>query len=242
MTSSHRPWNIPKRPWVMYMEWHKLLFAHWAVKPEIFEKHIPKGLQLETFDGWAWVGLVPFQMRDTSPRHWATVPSLSNFDELNVRTYVTDGKKRGVWFFSLDCSSPLAVRAAQLGFYLPYMDAKMRVSTEFETVHYSSLRTHAGIPSANLECSYQPTGKMYHAAPDTLEHFLTERYCLYSANQSGQVFRGEIHHAPWRLQPAVAEWRENSMGDWLGVDLSKPPELLHYSERIEVQAWLLEKV
>lgn len=225
----------------MYMEWHKLLFAHWAVKPDLLEPHIPEGLQLETFDGWAWLGVVPFQMRDTSPRHWLTVPSLSNFDELNLRTYVTNGKKRGVWFFSLDCSSALAVRAARFGFHLPYMDAKMRVQTSLETVQYSSHRTHQNEPAAKLECQYQPTGKMYHAQPDTLEHFLTERYCLYSANKSGQLFRGEIDHPQWQLQPAQAEWQHNSMAEPLGIKLETAPDLLHYSERIAVRAWLLEK-
>jgi uncharacterized protein len=237
---SHRPWQRPAKPFAMYMEWHNLLFAHWAVKPELLEARIPKGLKLETFDGFAWLGIVPFQMRYTAPRKWLSVPPISHFDELNVRTYVTDGQKRGVWFFSLDCNNAFAVRAARFGFHLPYMDAQMRVSSRREQIVYSSRRTHRGEPEAILECVYQPSGKVYHAVSGTLEHWLTERYCLYSANRSGQVFRGEIDHMPWSLQAVDAEFSINSMSDGLGFSLPKTPELLYFSKKIEVKAWLLE--
>jgi uncharacterized protein len=239
---SHRPWQRPTKPFAMYMEWQNLLFAHWAVKSELLESKIPKGLTLETFDGFAWLGIVPFQMRYTAPRKWLSVPPISHFDELNVRTYVTDGQKRGVWFFSLDCNNALAVRAARFGFHLPYMDAQMRVLSRGDQIVYSSQRTHRGEPEAILECAYQPTGEVYHSVADTLEHWLTERYCLYSANSAGQVFRGEIDHMPWSLQAANAEFSINSMPECLGLSLPKKPELLHFSKKIEVNAWLLDKI
>ncbi len=239
---SHRPWEAPSRPWVLYMEWHNLLFAHWAVKPSLLEPLIPKGLQLETFDGFAWLGVVPFQMRQTSPRKWLTVSGLSDFDELNVRTYVTDGKKSGVWFFSLDCNNLFAVRAARLGFHLPYMDAKMRVWSQNQTISYSSQRTHQGVSSADFVGQYQPTGATYQSTSGTLEHWLTERYCLYSANQAGQVFCGEIDHQPWQLQPAQADFSSNTMTEWLGFSLPPKPEILHFSAQINVRAWLLKSV
>ncbi len=239
---SHRPWQRPTKPFAMYMEWHNLLFAHWAVKPELLEAKLPKGLKLETFDGFAWLGIVPFQMRYTAPRKWLSLPLISHFDELNVRTYVTDGQKRGVWFFSLDCNNTLAVRAARFGFHLPYMDAKIQVSIRGDQIVYSSLRTHRGESNAVLECAYQPIGQVYHSVAGTLEHWLTERYCLYSASVSGQIFRGEIDHQPWSLQPAAADFFENSMTESLGFSLPKKPELLHFSKRIDVNAWLLDKI
>ena len=239
---SHRPWEVPSSPHAMYMEWHNLLFAHWAVKPALLEPLIPKGLTLETYDGFAWLGLVPFQMRYTAPRKWLSLPWVSHFDELNLRTYVTDGQKRGVWFFSLDCNNPLAVRAARFGFHLPYMDAKMQVSNRGDLLGYSSLRIHKNEPSAVLECSYQPVGEVYRSQADSFEHWLTERYCLYSANKAGQVFRGEIDHLPWALQPAEAEFLKNSMAEGIGVSLTSKPEVLHFSKEIRVKAWLLEKL
>ena len=238
----YRPWEVPSSPHAMYMEWHNLLFAHWAVKPALLEALVPKGLTLETFDGFAWLGVVPFQMRYTAPRKWLSVPFISHFDELNLRTYVTDGKKPGVWFFSLDCNNLLAVRAARIGFHLPYMDAKMQVTNRGDAVVYSSVRTHKHEPSAALECLYRPTGDVFRSQSGSFEHWLTERYCLYSANNAQQVFRGEIDHSPWALQPAEAEFSSNSMAGGIGVSLVSKPEILHFSKKIEVKAWLLHKL
>ncbi len=239
---SHRPWEIPRRPWAMSMEWHKLLFAHWAVKPALLEPLIPKGLTLETWDGFAWLGVVPFQMRRTIPRGLFAVPGISDFDELNLRTYVTDGKKSGVWFFSLDASNKIAVRAARIGFHLPYMDANMQVSSRGEQILYSSSRTHKNEPAANLEMTYQPSGATYQSSAGSLEHWLTARYCLYSANKAGQVYCGEIDHLPWQLQPATAEFSSNTVAQGIGIQLRSPPETLHYSNQIAVKAWLLTRV
>ncbi len=242
IATAHRPWDLPQRPWLMYMQWHRLLFAHWAVRPAQLEGLIPKGLQLETFDGFAWLGVVPFQMRRTGPRNYVSIPSLSDFDELNLRTYVTDGRKPGVWFFSLDASQPLAVRVARQVFHLPYMDARMRVGIADERVTYSSTRTHRGVAPAQFECQYQPIGAAYRSAKGSLEHWLTERYCLYSADRQGRIYRGEIHHEQWNLQPAEAEFAINTVAEGIGVRFKGAPQTLHYSSRINVQAWLLERL
>jgi uncharacterized protein len=242
MTTAYRPWEAPRRPWVMSMQWHQLLFAHWAVRPAQLELLIPQGLQLETFDGFAWLGVVPFQMRRTIPRNLFSVPGISDFDELNLRTYVTDGTKPGVWFFSLDANQALAVRAARLGFHLPYMDARMRVQMHQERVTYSSLRTHRDAPPAQFKGQYQPTGPTYRSSQGSLEHWLTERYCLYSADAKGRVYRGEIHHEPWNLQSAEAEFAVNTVAEGIGVRLEGAPQTLHFSSRIDVRAWLLERI
>ena len=246
--TSHRPWPVPRSPWVMKMRWHELLFMHWAVPVAALRPHVPRTLAIETFDGSAWLGVVPFRMSGVRPRCVPPVPGVSAFPELNVRTYVVPEESRskpGVWFFSLDATSKLAVRAARRFFALPYYDAhiscQVNGSTNTPTVHYSSRRTHQGAGNAELDTEYRPTGKVFHAKPGTLDYFLTERYCLYSA-RGEQLYRCEIAHAPWPLQSARAETRRNTMTRQLGFDLPHEEPLLHYADYQEVVAWMLERV
>ena len=238
----HRPWPLPARPWIMAMEWHDLLFMHWPLRPELLRPWLPPGLELETWEGWAWLGVVPFMMRGVRPRLAPTVGGLSRFPELNVRTYVTLGGRPGVWFFSLDAASRLAVRAARYGFHLPYFDATMACAPAGDAVRYSSLRTHHGAAPASLRATYGPTGPAYRSAPGSLEHWLTERYCLYAANRRGQIWRGEVQHPPWPLQPAELELEQNQMAAQLRLMLPPSPALLHFSRRLDVVAWAPERV
>jgi hypothetical protein len=227
---------------VMNMTWLNLAFLHWRVDARALEPFIPKGLTLETFDGSAWLGVVPFRMANVRLDGLPAVPGTHNFLELNVRTYVTDGKRPGVWFFSLDCQNALAVRGARGLFHLPYLDAAMREVKTGESTAYSSRRTHRLEPNADFEATYQPSGAPFASSPGTLEHWLTERYCLYSADRAGRVYRGEIHHAPWALQPATCEIRRNTMAAPLGLELPPTPDLAHYAASLEVRAWLLTRL
>lgn len=240
---SHRPWPLPSgRPWVVAMRWETLLFAHWPVPPGRLRPLIPEGLELETREGSAWLGVVPFAMAGVRPRFLPPAPWLSAFPELNVRTYVTAGGKPGVWFFSLDAASRLAVRAARAGFHLPYFDARMKIERESEGFAYESVRTHRGASPAAFRARFAPRGADYRARPGDLDHWLTERYCLYAADRSGRLWRGEIDHAPWTLRAAQAEIEVNTLGAPIGCELNDPPAALHYAERIEVKAWLNERV
>lgn len=234
-----RTWPLPKSPWVMRMTWSELLFAHWQVDPNLITPLLPTGLDLDTREGMAWIGVVPFLMSDIAPRCCPPIPKLSRFLELNVRTYVIHDGKPGVWFFSLDAENPIAVRVARATFNLPYMDAAMGLMRENDTqkIVYRSNRTHRGQPPARFEASYQPNGESFQAQPGTLEHWLTARYCLYSANRKNVLFRGEIDHPPWLLSKASWDVRENSMGSPLGVDLKSDPHLL-VAQPITVRAWL----
>lgn len=238
--TGHRPYPLPDKPWALHMRWLNLLFMHWAVPAKTLRPLLPAGLELDTFGNSAWLGVVPFEMRDVYPRWTFSVPGLSNFPELNLRTYVRAGGKPGVWFFSLDASNQLAVRLARAGFNLPYFDAAMGCAEIEGTVYYQSKRTHLGAAPTDFVARYKPTGEP--TAPDDLTTFLTERYCLYSADAQGNVYRGEIHHAPWFLQPAEAYVQVNRMTKQIGVTLPETEPLLHFSKALTVLAWLPERV
>ncbi len=239
-----RTWPLPASPWVMKMNWHDLLFMHYRVPAEQLRKLIPTQLEIDTFEGSAWIGVVPFRMTGVAPRFVPPVPGLSSFPELNVRTYVQLNGKPGVWFFSLDATNPLAVRFARSTFHLKYMDAKISFrgkdqSCDGTWIGYKSTRTHKGEPPAALDCEYRPIGDVYRAGPESLEHFLTARYCLYSANSTGKVFRGEIDHDPWELQQAQAIINDNSMLNGLTIDLLDENPTLHYAKRVSARAWAI---
>ncbi len=234
--TKHRPWPLPSAPWIMAQSWHDLLFAHWPVDAAMLRSHIPADLAIDTFDGQAWLGIVPFSMTGVRLRWTPPVPGLSAFPELNVRTYVTAQDRPGVWFFSLDAASALAVAAARLSFHLPYFHARMQCTQADGWVKYESHRMHRGAPSGVLEGKYRPTGERFEAPRGSLEHFLTERYCLYSAD-SGRIYRGEIHHPPWQLQTAEAQLTRNSMAEAAGLALSAEPPLLHFARRQDMVAW-----
>ena len=178
--SAHRPWPMPAGPWVMAQSWHDLLFAHWQVDRTVLRSLLPSPLQVDTFEGHAWLAVVPFRMSGVRLRGTLALPWLSAFPELNVRTYVTYEGKPGVWFFSLDAGNALAVAVARAWFHLPYFRARMICLEREGWIHYQSQRTHRGAPSGSLEGRYGPIGKVFFAQNGTLEYFLTERYCLYT--------------------------------------------------------------
>lgn len=244
--TAHRPWPLPTGPWIMAQSWHDLLFAHWPIPIEVMRALIPPQLALDTYDGMAWVGVVPFGMSGVRPRFVPPVPWLSSFLEFNIRTYVrapNAGKsiadsKPGVYFFSLDAANPLAVAIARSTFLLPYFNARMTLDLRAdESVYYESHRTHRGAAAADFVGTYGPTGAVYQAQSGTLEHWLTERYCLYSIGRKGNLFRGDIHHMPWPLQPAFADIEVNSMAAASGIDLPDTEPVLHFAKRLDVVVW-----
>lgn len=240
--SDHRPWPLPRTPWVMAQQWHHLLFAHWPLPPETLRPLVPEVLPLDTFDGRAWVGVVPFRMRGVRPRLLPPVPWLSSFPELNVRTYVTLDGKPGVYFLSLDAGNPVAVALARAFFHLPYYRAAMRCERQKQGFAYTSRRRHAGAPPAALQASYRPTGPVFHATPGTLDHWLTERYCFYAPTSNGRVYRCEITHAPWPLQPAELALTSNTMAASSGIALPDVSPLLHFAARQDILAWWPERI
>lgn len=227
----------------MSQSWHDLLFAHWPLPADALRPLIPPRLRIDTYDGTAWIGVVPFVMRRTRPFRIPLPFGLGDLPELNVRTYVVAGDKPGVWFFSLDAGSAPAVWAARRWYHLPYYNARMTVRAEREGIYFSSHRRHGGAPPAAFEARYGPTTAPYSAEPGSLEHWLTERYCLYASDRRGNLYRGENQHAPWPLQAAEAEITTHTMCRAHGISLpeDKPP-LLHFARRLDVVFWGLEKL
>ncbi len=240
--TSHRPYPVPHGPWALSMSWHDVLFMHWPVPEGWLRPLIPPSLELDSFDGSAWLGVVPFRMSGVKPRFLPGVPWLSNFPEINLRTYVTQSGKPGVWFFSLDAHNPVAVCLARATFSLPYFDAKMSSRSSGDEVAYSSVRTHKGAPPAAFVGRYRPAGGRSDSGPGSLENFLTERYCLYSANGKGRVRRGDIHHEMWSLQGAEVEVEKMEMTGQIGVTLPRTELVVHLASRLDVVAWAPRRI
>jgi uncharacterized protein YqjF (DUF2071 family) len=233
----HRPWPLPDAPWIMTQTWHDLLFAHWAVDPALVRAKVPSPLEIDRFDDHAWIGIVPFHMTNVAPRGLPVLPWVSAFPELNVRTYVRYADKRGVYFFSLDAANLLAVLAARLLFGLPYYAAIMSVKEQRGAIEYSSRRSAAGATNAELVAAYRPTGPVFHAAPGSIEAFLIERYCLYSARKEG-LYRVRIFHDPWPLQAARLSSFRSTMLEAQGLPSPEEEPLLHQqAEPLRVRIW-----
>lgn len=214
--------------------WRDLLFAHWPVPLEELAPRVPAPLAVETHSGSAWVSITPFLLTGLRLRGLPPLPRLSRFPELNLRTYVTLDDKPGIWFFSLDAGSKLAVWGARLGYRLPYHEADMTVRREGDWIAYHSRRKDG---AAELSIRYRPAGESTIAKVGTLEHFLTERYALYAVTRTGAVLRAEIDHPPWVLHPAAVEIERNTLARAHGIALSDREPLTYFSYAQPTHVW-----
>lgn len=245
---NHRPWPLPASPWHWRQSWCDLLFAHWPIPAAELQPLVPPSLEVQEFDGTSWVGIVPFRMEGVMLHHGRRslrplpdLPWISAFPELNVRLYVERDGKPGVWFLSLDAANRLAVWAARRFFHLPYYHAAMQLTESAAGIDYHSQRLE-GNSNVLFTGSYRATSTPYEAQPNTLEHWLTERYCLYAESPSGELYRAEVHHMPWPLQKAEANIEQNSLLAPHGLSISGPAALLHFARRIDVVVWSLERI
>jgi uncharacterized protein YqjF (DUF2071 family) len=237
--TAHRPWPLPERPWTIGQTWDDLLFLHWRVDAAQLRKLVPAQLEVDEHDGSAWLGITPFLITGFRLRGTLALPVVSTFPELNVRTYVTAGNKPGVWFFSLDTSSRLAVEAARVTYRLPYFHARIVHERRGARVQFASSRRNGERPFV-FEAGYRPGGSdVFEPAPGSLEHFLAERYCLYAVDEKS-LHRAEIHHSPWRIQTADVSIELNTMPPD-GIELAGEG-VFHLAERQDVVIWLLEEV
>jgi uncharacterized protein YqjF (DUF2071 family) len=231
--AGHRPWPLPREPWAQAQTWEELCFLHWAVDADELRRHLPETVELDTFDGAAWLGLVPFAISNLRVRGLPPLPPLDGFRELNVRTGVTVDGKPGIWFLSLDASSRLAVEAAKRLYRLPYVHARMQMERIEDWVHVESAR-----PGGAFGARYRGDGDLFHAEPGSLEWFLVERYCLYTED-GGRLYRADIHHRPWELQRGEAHVDLNTM-----APLPLPDEAPHvlFAPRQDTVIWPLREL
>ncbi|HUB00304.1 MAG TPA: DUF2071 domain-containing protein [Terracidiphilus sp.] len=243
----HRPRPLPPGRWNSTQRWNDLLFAHWPVSAAAVQAFLPESLDVDVFQGSAWVGMVPFWLDRIKFRGMPALPGMRGIPDLNLRTYVRerDSGAQGVYCFSIDASSLLAVAAARTAFHLPYYWAEMHFEqrSEREFAFYS--RRHLAPRPVIFKVRYRglgPTRRLAEIAPGTLEYFLTERYCLFTRNHVGLPVRANIHPVPSPLEEAEAEIERNDLAAATGIQLPPTPPVLHYSRRLAIYIWPAELV
>jgi uncharacterized protein len=227
----------PERPHVMHQNWGKLLFLHWPVSPSLLRPLLPEGLQLDTFQGGAWIAITPFTIWNAHPAFLPPVPGLGRMHELNVRTYVHLDGVPGVWFFSLDLNSFLGMLGGRYIYHLPYYHAYIQLHQRGSSIDYRLRRT--GHPSAEFAALYSFGEPLPPSQPGSLEFFLTERYCLYTWHL-GRLYRARIFHQPWPLRTAQLESLTSTMFHQINLPAPAGDPHLLYAESLSVDIWGLE--
>ena len=245
--TSHSPRPLPSGRWVMTQRWNDLLFAHWPVPVSALAPLIPDGLQIDTYSGSAWLGVVPFRMDRIRIRGLPSIPGARSFPELNLRTYVRDQKSgmTGVYFLSLDAGNLLAVAFARALYSLPYYWSEMRIEPRSDREFSFYSRRRLASQPVIFRARYRglgPTRKLAEMRSGSLEYFLTERYNLFTRDRDGHTMRASIHHVPWPLEEAEAEIERNDLAAAVGIRLPDIDPVLHYSRRLAVYVWQLERL
>jgi uncharacterized protein len=230
--------NRPEGTPVMHQSWGKLLFMHWQIPIEALRRLIPEPLMIDTFDGKAWIAITPLTIWNARPTFTPPMPLISHFHELNVRTYVYLNGVPGVWFFSLDANSMVAVTAARTLFSLPYYNANISLEQNDKTIIYNLSREEE---TAKFNAKWTIGDDLPKAEPGSLDFFLVERYCLYTSNEE-KLYRCRIHHEPWALQEANLSTYESSMIEANGLQTPIGEPLLHCGGSVDVDVWSLEEL
>ncbi|PTL37828.1 YqjF family protein [Alkalicoccus saliphilus] len=231
----------PKRPWIATQTWEDLLLIHWPVQPDALKIFIPPPLELDTFQGQAWIGVVPFLGTHNEARWMGRNLSIQPFLELNVRTYVKYKGEHGVFFITMDADSMLAVRGARTVAGLPYFHARMERQKNKGLIHYVSQRNHRGQPKVNFEADFAPLSAPFYSKAGTLSHWLTERYSLLKAEKN-KVTAGPIYHDPWDLQEAKLHIYQNELLHFLPRSVTRQKPLVHYCRSKKVLFYPFKKM
>jgi hypothetical protein len=243
------PCRQPAGKPVGYHVWSDLLFAHWRVPVELLRPQIPRELEIDTFEGDAWLGLVPFHMSGVRPRWFPAMPFVSEFHETNIRTYVHfKGRDPGVWFISLDAACRVALEVARWKWHLNYFHAEMDLRRKGDEVRYSSRRIDSRSPrraevdiSALIGEPLNPEPGVS-VKPWTLEHFLAERYVLYANDHRGRLLRGKVHHVPYPLRSAEIVSCRQTLASAAEVPVSGQPDHALFCEGVTVDIFPLRRV
>lgn len=229
--------------WVMFQEWRHLLFMSWPIPLEEMRKHVPADLAIDTYNGTAWLSMLPMHMEDLHFRWFPPIPGTSDFPEINLRTYVTVAGQPAVYFFSLDSSSWLGSLVARYFFHTPYVHAKMKLVEDGDRFHLTSHRNKSRyLPAADLKISYRPTGEPVEPAKGSLAHFLVERYTAIAETKPGVIYSGPVDHAPWKLTDAEAEVEVNTIPQAVGFDIAGVTPEIHFSWGTDTRLCLVERM
>jgi uncharacterized protein YqjF (DUF2071 family) len=240
---SHRTEALCPLPWIVFQRWETLLFASWPVAPEVMRACVPEPLEIDTFDGTAWLTIVPMHMRDLHVRDLPPIPGTSTFPEINLRTYVKVGGRPGVYFFSIECNAPFADLVANLLFDFPYKPATMNYRVDGPSIAIDSARGGGSANAANFSAKYQPVGDAFTPAPGSLEDFLLSRFASFSVANTGAVLRGDLHHDVWTIRRAQADISVNSLAKSAGIDVLDRAPQLFYSQGTDTVVWpLVEQI
>lgn len=239
---AHRSWPLPSANWIMKQSWRNLLFIHWPIQPELLRPYIPPSLQLDIFNGSAWLSVVVFDMIGIYPRGCSSVSLTPKFSEVNVRTYVQYEGKPGVYFLSLDVGDWASLHIAKKWYRLPYYHAVTSIRKIGQTFHYESIRKGKSTTSITSKGTYTPVSDVFFSRKETLEHWLTERYCLYSTDQKANLYCGEIHHRPWPLQQTEIEITSHTLFHPYHIDVKDVQPVYHFSKGIDTLFWNIKKI
>ncbi|MGC4378649.1 DUF2071 domain-containing protein [Fictibacillus sp. Mic-4] len=241
MQTNHRPYPLPKRPWIMTQTWNDVIFAHWPISIDQLKDKVPPQLEIDTFEGRAWIGIVPFHITDFKVRDVFSIPFTDAFPEINLRTYVVYDDKPGVYFFSLDAGHWMAARLARMFTPLAYHFAKIDVTKKDGEISYKSSRQGRNGGNGEFEGLFSPSSTNFQSEKGSLDEWLTERYCLYTSSGKN-MYRIDIHHEKWELQKAEGEILAETLTSSHGIILPDEKPLLHYASCNKTLIWPIIQV
>ncbi|KKI92857.1 hypothetical protein WQ54_06630 [Bacillus sp. SA1-12] len=238
----HRPFPLPSKKYIMRQTWRNLLFLHWPIPIEKLRPHIPSALQIDTFNGSAWLGIILFVIDGIFPFGVSSLSLTPRFPEINVRTYVKCNGKPGIYFMSIDVGNWASLKIAKKWYRLPYHSAEISFRKEGQTFHCQSRRKGYEHTPIVFKSKYVPISGVYFPKEGTLDHWLTERYCLFSSHNGINIYCGEIHHRPWPLQKAEIELGINTLFTPYQFDLSGVNPIAHFSTGVDSLMWNIKKI
>ncbi|MEK3889702.1 YqjF family protein [Bacillus sp. FSL K6-3431] len=236
-----RPFPLPSKPWVMTQMWENLLFSHWPIPLDIIRKHVPPSLKMDLYQGSAWLGVIPFYVNHMKLRGVPEIPYLRSYIELNVRTYVTYQGKPGIYFFRLDANKWPAVIGGRIVAFLPYRLAQMNMKITDNKIYFQSESQNPSGSKKVLNLTYSSTSKAYLPPQNSLEYWLFERYCFFTA-RGNHLYRGDIHHDRWRVCSAEAMVHTNTIASFLPHSFFESSPLVHFTAQKKVFIWPLNKL
>ncbi|MGG1677746.1 YqjF family protein [Neobacillus sp. NRS-1170] len=237
----HRPWPLPSKYWIMRQTWKNLLFLHWPISLEKLRPYVPSSLQIDTYNGSAWLGVILFVIEGIYPRGISSVSVTPKFPEINVRTYVQCDGKPGIYFLSIDVQNWASLNIAKRWYRLPYYSSEISFQKEGQSFQCQSVRKGNANTIISFKGKYFPVSEVYFPKEGTLDHWLTERYCLYSSTNGVNIYCGEIHHQPWPLQKAEIEIVNNTLFTPFHFDLSEVKPTAYFSEGVDSLIWNIKK-